>query len=127
MPIATLDRTDPVSLAFAALADPTRRDMLTRLSGGDATLSELAGAYAMSLQAVAKHLAVLERAGLVTRGRDAQRRPVRIEPEALAPAADWLESYRRTTEERFQRLDALLAALPPTDSHEPSPSARPTD
>jgi DNA-binding transcriptional ArsR family regulator len=124
MATTTADRTadDSVSLAFAALADPTRRDLLTRLAGGEMTLSELAGAYAMSLQAVSKHLAVLERAGLVSRGRDAQRRPVRLEPAAIAPVAEWLEQYRRAAEDRYQRLDALLASLPPDDA---APSRRP--
>jgi DNA-binding transcriptional ArsR family regulator len=130
MATTTTDRTadDAVSLAFAALADPTRRDLLSRLAGGEMTLSELAGAYAMSLQAVSKHLAVLERAGLVSRGRDAQRRPVRLEPEAIAPVAEWLERYQRAAEDRYRRLDALLAALPPDDpepsstQHRPQPS-----
>ena len=122
MATAVLERSDPVSLAFAALADPTRRDMLHRLSLGEATLSELAAPYEISLQAVSKHLAVLERAGLVSRGRDAQRRPVRVEPDAVAPAAEWLEHYRRTVEDRYQRLDALLAVLPPS-----SPSPDPAD
>ena len=111
----TADRTadDTVSLAFAALADPTRRDLLTRLAGGEMTLSELAGAYAMSLQAVSKHLRVLEDAGLVSRSRDAQRRPVHLEAEVLDLMTAWIERYRRTAEERYRRLDDVLQTLPP--------------
>ncbi len=122
MPTATLERdtSDPLSLAFAALADPTRRDLVARLSASDATLSELAAPYAMSLQAVAKHLAVLEKAGLVSRGREAQRRPVHLEAEALSPVADWLERYRQAAEERFARLDDLLATLPPGPDSPPA-------
>jgi DNA-binding transcriptional ArsR family regulator len=102
---------DQLSLTFAALADPTRRDLVARLTAGDATLAELAAPYAMSLQAVSKHLSVLERAGLVTKGRDAQRRPVHLEAEVLAPVTDWLEVHRRRAEDRYQRLDAVLAEL----------------
>lgn len=102
---------DQLSRTFAALADPTRRDLVARLATGDATLAELAAPYAMSLQAVAKHLSVLERAGVVSKGRDAQRRPVHLEAETLVPVTDWLEMHRRRAEERFQRLDAVLAEL----------------
>lgn len=103
--------TDQLSRTFAALADPTRRDLVARLSMGDATLTALAAPYTMSLQAVSKHLAVLEKAGLVSRGKDAQRRPVHLETTVLEPATDWLETYRRQAEERYQRLDAVLADI----------------
>jgi len=102
---------DQLSRTFAALADPTRRDLVARLTAGDASVAELAAPYAMSLQAVSKHLSVLERAGLVTKRRVAQRRPVHLEAEMLAPVTDWLEVYRRRAEERFQRLDAVLNEL----------------
>lgn len=102
---------DQLSRTFSALADPTRRDLVARLSVGDASVTELAAPYAMSLQAVSKHLSVLERAGLVSKGRDAQRRPVHLEAEVLAPVTDWLELYRRRAEDRYQRLDAVLAEL----------------
>ena len=106
--------TDQLSRTFAALADPTRRDLVARLTLGDATLTELAAPYPMSLQAVSKHLTVLERAGLVSRGKDAQRRPVHLEPDVLEPVTDWLETYRRQAEERYQRLEAVLADLSDT-------------
>ena len=93
---------------FAALADPTRRAILARLATGEATVSELAEPFAMSQPAISKHLKVLERAGLISRGRDAQRRPCRIEAKPLAEADEWLENYRRIWEGNFQRLDALL-------------------
>ena len=93
---------------FAALADPTRRAILARLATGDASVLELAAPFAMSQPAISKHLKVLERAGLITRGRDAQRRPRRLEAKPLAEASEWLETYRRFWEARFQRLDALL-------------------
>jgi DNA-binding transcriptional ArsR family regulator len=96
---------------FAALADPTRRAILSRLASGDASVMELAKPFAMSQPAISKHLKVLERAGLISRGRDAQRRPCRIEAKPLAEADDWLEEYRRIWEENFQRLDALLDEL----------------
>ncbi|MCB0913791.1 MAG: winged helix-turn-helix transcriptional regulator [Propionibacteriaceae bacterium] len=103
--------TDQLSRTFAALADPTRRDLVARLTLGDATLGELAGSYEMSLQAVSKHLTVLERAGLVTRGQAGTRRPVHLEADMLDPLTDWLERYRRRAEQRYQRLDAVLAEL----------------
>lgn len=96
---------------FAALADPTRRALLSRLIEGEASVTELAQPFDMSQPAISKHLKVLERAGLVTRGRDAQRRPVKVEPKPLAEAAAWLDTYKRTLERRFQRLDALLDEL----------------
>ncbi len=103
---------DPLSRVFSALADPTRRDMVARLAAGDATLFELAAPYGVSVQAVSKHLRVLEDAGLVSRSKDAQRRPAHLEAETLDLATTWLERYRRAAEERYRRLDELLARLP---------------
>ena len=102
---------DPLSRLFAALADPIRRDIVARLAVADATVGELAEPYDVSLQAVSKHLKVLEEAGLVRRSRDAQRRPVHLEPEVLEQMTSWIERYRRAAEERYRRLDAVLAAL----------------
>jgi len=96
---------------FAALADPTRRAILARLALGEASVTELAAPFAMSQPAISKHLRVLERAGLVSRTRDAQRRPCRIEGKPLADASGWLEGYRRFWEASFQRLDVLLDEL----------------
>jgi DNA-binding transcriptional ArsR family regulator len=96
---------------FAALADPTRRAILARLASGEATVSELAEPFDMSQPAISKHLKVLERAGLISSGQDAQRRPRRIEAIPLAEATQWLERYRQIWEESFQRLDALLVEL----------------
>src|SRR5262249_41658582 len=96
---------------FAALADPTRRAILARLASGEASVMELARPFAMSQPAVSKHLRVLERAGLISRGRQAQRSPCRIEAKPLAEANRWLENYRRLWEESFERLDALLDEL----------------
>jgi len=103
--------TDLLDATFAALADPTRRAILTRLAAGDATVMELAAPFAMSQPAISKHLKVLERAGLVSRGRDAQRRPCHLEARPLRAATDWLENYRRYWEESYRRLDALLEEL----------------
>lgn len=108
--------TDELSRVFAALADPTRRDMVVRLTEGEATLSELAASYDVSLQAVAKHLKVLEAAGLVSRGREAQRRPVHLEADVLHLTSKWLERHRRRAEERYRRLDAVLADLADADA-----------
>ncbi|RKT19982.1 helix-turn-helix protein [Streptomyces sp. 1114.5] len=102
---------DQLSRAFVALADPTRRDIVARLSVRDATVGELAESYAMSMQAVSKHLKVLEEAGLVSRSRDGQRRPCHLEPQVFDLMTTWIERYRRQAEERFSRLDALLADL----------------
>ncbi|MCC6989753.1 MAG: winged helix-turn-helix transcriptional regulator, partial [Acidobacteria bacterium] len=96
---------------FAALADPTRRAILARLLQGEASVTELTAPFAMSQPAISKHLKVLERAGLVSRARDAQRRPVKAEPKPLAEAAGWLDTYRRLLERRFERLDALLEEI----------------
>lgn len=104
-------KSDRLDATFAALADPTRRAILARLASGHASVTELAEPFAMSQPAISKHLKVLERAGLVSRGRDAQRRPRRLEPKPLAEATRWLERYRRFWEGNFQRLDALLEAL----------------
>lgn len=104
---------DRLDATFAALADPTRRAILARLASGEASVTELAAPFAMSQPAISKHLKVLERAGLISRGRDAQKRPRRLEPERLAQATEWLERYRRTLEGSFQRLDALLSELKP--------------
>jgi DNA-binding transcriptional ArsR family regulator len=103
--------SDQLTRVFAALADPTRRDMVARLTDGDATVGELAAPYAVSLQAVSKHLKVLEEAGLVTRSRDAQRRPVHLEAEVFDLMTKWIERYRQRAEERFGRLDGVLAEL----------------
>jgi DNA-binding transcriptional ArsR family regulator len=103
---------DGLSKVFAALADPTRRDIVARLARGDATVGQLAEPYDMSLQAVSKHLKVLEDAGLVSRGRDAQRRPVHLETEVLDAMTTWIERYRREAEDRYRRLDDVLAAMP---------------
>lgn len=102
---ATLDAT------FAALADPTRRAILARLASGEASVTELAEPFAMSQPAISKHLKVLERAGLISRSREAQKRPCRLEASPLAEAARWLEDYRQLWEGRFQQLDALLDEL----------------
>ena len=102
---------DRLSTTFAALADPTRRAILARLVLGEATVSELAEPFEMSLPAVSKHLKVLERAGLIARSREAQRRPCHLEAGPLKDAADWLKHYRRFWEESLDRLDAYLAEL----------------
>ena len=102
---------DPLSQVFAALADPTRRDMVARLCTGDATVGELAAPYDVSVQAVSKHLKVVEAAGLVTRGREAQRRPVHLEAEVFDLMTKWIERYRQRAEARYRRLDAVLAAM----------------
>jgi DNA-binding transcriptional ArsR family regulator len=103
--------TDRLSATFAALSDPTRRAILARLALGETSVSRLAEPFAMSLPAVSKHLKVLERAGLITRGRDAQMRPCKIEVNALKEADDWLEEYRRLWEQRLDRLDDYLRTL----------------
>jgi len=102
---------DHLSTTFAALADPTRRAILARLSSGEAPVTELAKPFEMSLPAISKHLKVLERAGLIARGRDAQWRPCRLSARPLKDAADWLEEYRRFWEESFDRLDDYLRQL----------------
>ena len=103
---------DALSRVFAALADPTRRDMVARLAVGDATVGELAAPYDVTVQAVSKHLRVLEDAGLVSRSREAQRRPVHLEAEVFDLMTAWIERYRRQAEERYRRLDDVLAGMP---------------
>ena len=107
--------TQQLDATFAALADPTRRAILARLATGEATVTELAEPFAMSQPAVSKHLMVLERAGLVSRRREAQRRPCRLEAEPLKQATEWLATYRDYWEESYQRLDALLDELGKAD------------
>jgi DNA-binding transcriptional ArsR family regulator len=113
--------TDQLSRAFQALADPTRRDLVARLAAdGDASVGDLAAPYDVTVQAVSKHLKVLEEAGLVSRSRDAQRRPVHLEAEVLDLMTKWIERYRQQAEERFSRLDAVLAAMDETEDDEVS-------
>ena len=102
---------DHLSTTFAALADPTRRAILARLASGEASVTELGKPFDMSLPAISKHLKVLERAGLISRGQDAQRRPRRLEAQALRDATQWLENYRQFWEAQFGRLDALLQEM----------------
>jgi DNA-binding transcriptional ArsR family regulator len=103
--------TDPLSTTFAALADPTRRAILARLASGEKSVTELAAPFAMTLPAVTKHLKVLERAGLIVRGREAQWRPCRLQAEPLKEAAGWVEQYRRFWEESFDRLEDYLREM----------------
>lgn len=118
-----MSAAEQLSEAFAALADPTRRDIVARLAAdGGATVTELAGPYDISLQAVSKHIGVLEDAGLVTRTREAQRRPVHLEAQVLSLLTGWLERTRRVAEARYRRLDEVLAEL----SRDPSDPARPS-
>lgn len=112
---------DPLSRVFSALADPTRRDMVARLAIGDATVSELAAPFDVSLQAVSKHLKVLEDAGLVSRSRDAQRRPVHLEAEVFDLMTKWIERYRRRAEARYRRLDEVLRSVPEESEPPPPP------
>ena len=107
---------DQLSRIFAALADPTRRDMVARLAVGDATVGQLADPYDVSVQAVSKHLKVLADAGLVSRSKDAQRRPCHLEAEVFDLMTKWIERYRRQAQERYERLDDVLAEL--RDDHE---------
>jgi len=102
---------DQLSAVFSALADPTRRAILARLADGEASVNELAEPFEMSLPAVSKHLKVLERAGLITRGRNAQWRPCRLEADPLRDVSDWLQDYRRFWDESYQRLDDYLVKL----------------
>jgi DNA-binding transcriptional ArsR family regulator len=103
--------TDPLDRTFAALADPTRRAILARLAAGEAPVTELAEPFEMTLPAVSKHLKVLERAGLIQRGREQQRRPARLRAEPLRDVAEWIERYRRFWEESYERLDEYLEEL----------------
>jgi DNA-binding transcriptional ArsR family regulator len=115
---------DQLSRVFAALADPTRRDLVARLTVADATVNELAEPYEVSVQAISKHLKVLEDAGLVTKGRQAQTRPVHLEAEVFDLMTAWIERYRRRAEQRYRRLDAVLAEL--TDAGPSRPDATTT-
>lgn len=105
---------DQLSMVFSALADPTRRAILARLADGEATVNQLAEPFPISLQAVSKHLKVLEQAGLITRGRDAQWRPCKLEAAPLREIAEWTERYRRFWDERYDRLDSYLQELQQT-------------
>ena len=116
MSLAVAEGAD-VTRLFHALADPTRRAILARLATGEASVNDLAKPFAMSQPAISKHLRVLERAGLISQGRDAQRRPRRLEAKPLAEANEWLERYRKIWEGNFQRLDALLDELKVTAKH----------
>ena len=118
---------DPLSEVFSALADPTRRDMVARLAVGDATVNELAEPYDVTVQAISKHLKVLEHAGLVSRSRQAQRRPVHLEAEVLDLMTKWLQRYRRAAEQRYRRLDDLLQEMPddPPGTTPPRPPRKP--
>ncbi|MFC5730218.1 MULTISPECIES: ArsR/SmtB family transcription factor [Nocardioides] len=118
-----VDQEARLSRIFSALADPTRRDMVARLAAGDATVNELAAPYDVSLQAVSKHLKVLESAGLVTRSRDAQRRPVHLDAEVFDLMTKWIERYQRQVEERFSRLDALLERMQDSDGSAVDPES----
>ena len=118
--------SDPLSRTFAALADPTRRAIISRLASGEASVTELATPFRMSLPAVSKHLKVLERAGLITRGREAQWRPRRLDAAPLKEVSDWVEMYRRLWEERLGRLDAYLRELQ-AGSVTPEPKVERTD
>jgi DNA-binding transcriptional ArsR family regulator len=120
----TVVAADELSRVFSALADPTRRDMVARLASGDATVGELAAPYDVSVQAVSKHLKVLEDAGLVSRSREAQRRPVHLEAEVFDLMTKWIERYRREAEERYRRLDDVLAAMPDDVDPTPPPPGR---
>jgi DNA-binding transcriptional ArsR family regulator len=110
--------TDALSATFSALADPTRRAILARLAEGESSVTELAQPFAMSLPAVSKHLKVLERAGLISRARDAQFRPCRLDAAPLKDVCDWLESYHRFWDESFDRLDAYLRELQAKGEHD---------
>ena len=113
-----------LNATFAALADPTRRAILARLASGDATVNELAEPFDMTQPAISKHLKVLERAGLITRDRDAQRRPSRLEPKRLAEASAWLGQYRQFWEASFARLDTVLKELKPRKTRREKPTRR---
>jgi DNA-binding transcriptional ArsR family regulator len=115
---------DVLTVTFAALADPTRRAILTRLSAGEATVNQLAEPFALTQQAISKHIKVLERAGLVSRSRVAQARPCRLEPARFEAAADWIESHRQLWRERYDRLDEHLAALHSDSPADPATPAK---
>jgi DNA-binding transcriptional ArsR family regulator len=115
---------DPLSATFSALADPTRRAILARLASGETSVTQLAEPFEMSMPAISKHLKVLERAGLIARGREAQWRPCRLEPAPLKQASDWIGNYRRFWEESFDRLDEYLAELKSKPTKEAKKHAR---
>jgi DNA-binding transcriptional ArsR family regulator len=115
--------TDPLSTTFAALADPTRRAILARLTTGQATVKELSAPFAMSGPAISKHLRVLERAGLITRGRDAQWRPCKLDATPLKEVAEWAEDYRRFWDESYERLDTYLQQLQDKEHSDEQPDA----
>jgi DNA-binding transcriptional ArsR family regulator len=116
---------DVLTTTFAALADPTRRAILARLASGERSVTELAEPFAMSLPAVSKHLRVLERAGLIARGREAQWRPCRLEPAPLKDVADWVERYREIWEQRLDRLDSYLQELKAREPHKNKKKEKP--
>jgi len=118
---------DTLTRVFSALADPTRRDIVARLAEGDATVGQLAEPYDMTLQAVYKHLRVLEDAGLVSRPQGPQPRPVRLETEVLTQMEIWIERYRQRAEQRYRRLDALLAAMSSIDKDGADDVSNPRD
>ena len=116
---------DPLSTTLAALADPTRRAILSRLASGEANVTELAAPFSMSLPAVSHHHKVLECAGLITRGRDAQWRPCLLAPAPLREVADWVDRYRQLWEDRFDRLDSYLREMPTDEKHDGGPEKDP--
>lgn len=116
---------DPISATFAALSDPTRRAILERLSAGEASVTELAAPFAMSLPAITKHLKVLERAGLISRSREAQWRPCKLEAKPLSEAVEWIEQYRQFWEENFDRLDEYLQELQQKEKEPKSDDSNP--
>jgi DNA-binding transcriptional ArsR family regulator len=118
--------SDTLSVTFAALADPTRRAILARLAGGEANVNELADPFAISLQAVSQHLKVLERAGLISRGRDAQYRPCRLEAEPLDSAIEWIDRHRQVWQERFDQLETHLRDIQKPPSKKPRKPKEPT-
>jgi len=124
MSLQTTTPPDSLSATFSALADPTRRAILARLASGEISVTKLAEPFAMSMPAISKHLKVLERAGLIARGREAQWRPCRLEAGPLRDVSDWVENYRRFWEESFDRLDAYLAELKTKDNKEKKKHAR---
>src|SRR5437764_14601277 len=119
-----MTRAERLNTTFAALADPTRRAILARLASGEATVMELAKPFSMSQPAISKHLKVLEHAGLISRGRDAQRRPCRLEVQPLADASGWIDRYREIWEENFRRLDVLLEEMKAEERRKSVPTKR---
>jgi DNA-binding transcriptional ArsR family regulator len=119
-----MTQSHSLDATFAALADPTRRAILARLATGEASVMDLAKPFSMSQPAISKHLKVLERAGLISTGQDAQRRPRKLEPQPLAAASQWLEEYKRIWERNFQRLDALLDEMKAGEASNKKPSRK---